>query len=35
MKGMSERAYAIHSWLSSGAVQKAHKAGQLVMLPDG
>jgi hypothetical protein len=35
MKGMSERAYAIHSGLSRGAVQKARKTGRLVTFPDG
>jgi hypothetical protein len=35
MKGMSERAYAVHSGLSRGAVQKARKSGRLVMFPDG
>lgn len=35
MKGMSERAYAVHSGLSRGAVQKARKTGRLVMFPDG
>lgn len=32
---MSERAYALHSGLSRGAVQKARKTGRLVMFPDG
>ena len=35
MKGMSERAYAIHSGISRGAVQKARKTGRLVTYPDG
>jgi hypothetical protein len=35
MEGMSERAYADHSRLSRGAVQKARKNGRLVLLPDG
>jgi hypothetical protein len=32
---MSERAYAAHSGLSRGAVQKARKNGRLVLLADG
>ncbi len=32
---MSERAYAAHSGLSRGAVQKARKTGRLVLFPDG
>jgi hypothetical protein len=32
---MSERAYAAHSGLSRGAVQKARKNGRLVLFPDG
>jgi len=35
MEGMSERAYAAHSGLSRGAVQKARKNGRLVLFPDG
>jgi len=35
MKGMSERAYAAHSGLSRGAIQKARKAGRLVVYGDG
>lgn len=35
MEGMSERAYAAHSGLSRGAVQKARKTGRLVVYPDG
>ena len=35
MEGMSERAYAAHSGLSRGAVQKARKTGRLVLYPDG
>jgi hypothetical protein len=35
MEGLSERAYAAHSGLSRGAVQKARKNGRLVLLPDG
>ena len=35
MEGLSERAYAIHSGLSRGAVQKARKNGRLVLYPDG
>ena len=35
MKGMSERAYADHSKLSRGAVQKARKTGRLVLFADG
>jgi hypothetical protein len=35
MEGMSERAYASHSGLSRGAVQKARKNGRLVLHPDG
>ncbi len=32
---MSERAYAAHSGLSRGAVQKARKTGRLVLFADG
>lgn len=35
MEGMSERAYAVHSGLSRGAVQKARKNGRLVVFADG
>ncbi|MFV0385288.1 hypothetical protein [Paracoccus sp. (in: a-proteobacteria)] len=35
MKGMSERAYAAHSGLSRGGVQKARKNGRLVVYSDG
>ena len=35
MKGMSERAYAAHSGLSRGGVQKARKNGRLVVFDDG
>ena len=35
MEGMSERAYAAHSGLSRGAVQKARKSGRLVLFGDG
>lgn len=35
MEGMSERAYADHSGLSRGAVQKARKTGRLVLFADG
>jgi hypothetical protein len=35
MEGLSERAYAAHSGLSRGAVQKARKTGRLVLYPDG
>ena len=35
MEGMSERAYAAHSGLSRGAVQKARKNGRLVVYGDG
>ena len=35
MQGLSERAYAAHAGLSRGAVQKARKAGRLVLHPDG
>lgn len=35
MEGLSERAYALHSGLSRGAVQKARKTGRLVVYPDG
>ena len=35
MEGMSERAYASHSGLSRGAVQKARKTGRLVLFADG
>jgi phage terminase Nu1 subunit (DNA packaging protein) len=35
MEGLSERAYADHSKLSRGAVQKARKTGRLVLFADG
>jgi hypothetical protein len=35
MEGLSERAYAAHSGLSRGAVQKARKAGRLELFADG
>ena len=35
MKGMSERAYAAHSGLSRGAIQKARRASRLVVYSDG
>jgi len=35
MEGMSERAYADHSKLSRGAVQKARKTRRLVLFADG
>ena len=35
MEGLSERAYATHAALSRGAVQKARKAGRLVLFADG
>ena len=35
MMGISERAYAAHSGLSRGGVQKARKAGRLVVHEDG
>ena len=35
MEGLSERAYAAHSGLSRGAVQKARKNGRLVLFADG
>lgn len=35
MEGMSERDYSIHSGLSRGAIQKARKAGRLVVYGDG
>ena len=35
MEGLSERAYATHSGLSRGAVQKARKNGRLVLFADG
>ena len=35
MEGQSERAYAAHSGLSRGAVQKARKNGRLVLFADG
>lgn len=35
MKGMSERAYAAHSGLSRGGVQKARKHGRLIVYDDG
>jgi hypothetical protein len=34
MEGLSERAYATHSGLSRGAVQKARKNGRLVLFGD-
>jgi len=35
MEGMSEREYSAHSGLSRGAIQKARKAGRLVVYRDG
>ena len=35
MDGMSEREYSSHSGLSRGAIQKAQKAGRLVVFGDG
>ena len=35
MEGMSEREYSAHSGLSRGAIQKARKAGRLVVYGDG
>lgn len=35
MEGMSEREYSAHSGLSRGAIQKARKAGRLVVYADG
>lgn len=35
MDGMSERKYSSHSGLSRGAIQKARKAGRLVVFGDG
>ena len=35
MDGMSEREYSSHSGLSRGAIQKARKAGRLVVYSDG
>ena len=35
MEGLSERAYAARTGLSRGAVQKARKAGRLVLFADG
>ncbi|KPP82409.1 MAG: hypothetical protein HLUCCO07_16560 [Rhodobacteraceae bacterium HLUCCO07] len=35
MEGMSEREYSAHSGLSRGAIQKARKAGRLVVYSDG
>lgn len=35
MEGMSEREYSAHSDLSRGAMQKARKAGRLVVYSDG
>lgn len=35
MEGLSEREYSAHSSLSRGAVQKARKAGRLVVYGDG
>ena len=35
MDGMSERDYSSHSGLSRGAIQKARKAGRLVVYSDG
>jgi hypothetical protein len=35
MKGMSEREYSAHSGISRGAIQKARKAGRLVVYSDG
>jgi hypothetical protein len=34
MQGMSERQYAAHVGLSRGAIQKAKRAGRLVLFPD-
>jgi hypothetical protein len=34
MEGMSERAYAAHSGLARGPVQKARKNGRLVLFAD-
>jgi len=35
MEGMSEREYSAHSGISRGAIQKARKAGRLVIYSDG
>jgi hypothetical protein len=35
MEDMSEREYSTHSGLSRGAIQKAHKAGRLLVYSDG
>ena len=35
MEGLSEREYSAHSGLSRGAIQKARKAGRLVVYEDG
>jgi len=35
MEGMREREYSAHSSLSRGAIQKARKAGRLVVYGDG
>ena len=35
MEGLSEREYSAHSSLSRGAIQKARKAGRLVVYGDG
>jgi hypothetical protein len=35
MEGMSEREYSAHSGISRGAIQKARKAGRLVVYGDG
>ncbi len=35
MEGMSEREYSAHSVLSRGAIQKARKAGRLVVYGNG
>jgi len=35
MEGMSEREYSAHSGLSRGAIQKARKAGRLMVYGDG
>ena len=35
MYGMSEREHSSHSGLSRGAIQKARKAGRLVVFGDG
>ena len=35
MEGMSKREYSAHSGLSHGAIQKARKAGRLVVYSDG